>query len=369
MRTHLLVLPGLCLGGAALLLAPAPHSVAFTKISGSLGEGQRDVRVFDNFADATADDNAAFQALLNGELDFFYRVKSADYFGPATEAPEFASSFYKGYFYLGNYGFNAWNTFAPELSDVAVRTAIAHAFDFDEYRRTTYKGLCNQVTGPFSYNSPAYDHGVEPLPYDPARAEELLDEAGWYDRDGDGVRDKDGVELELEYLMPSGNDASKNFGLKLKESLERVGIHLKIAQLEWATFSDRLQDREFDCANLAWMPALESDPEQVWHSKWGQRETRGSNYAGVRDPEVDRLIEAGQRELDPEARQEIWHALHRRIYELQPYLFLYNVPRKFALNQGIRGFQSFALRPGYSVRRWYYPEGTPGTRPTLRKAD
>ena len=44
---------------------------------------------------------------------------------------------------------------------------------------------------------------------------------------------------------------------------------------------------------------------------------------------------------------------------------MYNVPRKFALNKNIRGFQSFALRPGYHVRRWYYPKGTPGTRPTL----
>lgn len=313
-----------------------------------------------------ADDNAAFQALINEELDFFYRIKSSDYFGSATEQPEFLENFYKGYFYLGSYGFTVWNTFRPVLADPAVRRAIAHCFDFEGYKRTNYKGLCNQVTGPFPFNSLAYDHSVKPFAYDHGMAEDILDDAGWYDRNGNDIRDRDGVELEIEYLMPSGNEASKNIGLKLQESLAEVGINVKIAQLEWATFSDRLQDREFDSGNMAWMPGLESDPEQIWHSKWGRRDARGSNFAGLRDEEVDRLIEAGQRELDKEKRLGIWHQIHRRIYDLQPYLFMYNVPRKFAMNKKIRGFQSFAVRPGYSVRRWYYPPGTPGTRATLR---
>ena len=41
-----------------------------------------------------------------------------------------------------------------------------------------------------------------------------------------------------------------------------------------------------------------------------------------------------------------------------------NSPRKFAMNKKIRGMQTFKIAPGYSVRRWFYPAGTPGTRPT-----
>ncbi len=66
MNTKLFLLPTLCLGGAALLLAPARPSQAFSKIGGNLGETQRDVRVFDNFLDATADDNAAFATQFPG---------------------------------------------------------------------------------------------------------------------------------------------------------------------------------------------------------------------------------------------------------------------------------------------------------------
>jgi len=72
MRTQLFVLPALCLGGAALLLAPARSSQAFSKLGGNLAAGQRDLRVHDNFADPTANDNTTpspqFPVWLGAEL-------------------------------------------------------------------------------------------------------------------------------------------------------------------------------------------------------------------------------------------------------------------------------------------------------------
>ena len=59
---------------------------------------------------------------------------------------------------------------------------------------------------------------------------------------------------------------------------------------------------------------------------------------------------------------EIWRAIHRRIYEAQPMLFGFNPPRKFAINKKLFGFQAVPVDPHYILRRWYYPEGTPGTR-------
>jgi peptide/nickel transport system substrate-binding protein len=313
------------------------------------------------------DDEAAMNALLNGELDFFERIKPVDYFEGRAESDLFKKSFYKGYKYLGIYGYTGWNMYRPQLSELEVRKALAHAFDFEEYRLTNYKGLARQVTGPFPFNSAAYDHSVEPLAYDPELAEEMLDDAGWYDRDGDGVRDKNGVALELDFLMPSGNDASRNFGRKLQESLGKLNVKLNIVQLEWATFLEKMKSRQFDCCNLAWVPELESDPEQLWHSKYGVPESRGSNTSGVMDPHIDELIAKGQRELDKAKRQEIWHAMHRYIYnEVQPYMFMYNVPQKYGMSKRVRGFQAVAIDPGYVIRRWFYFDPKePGTRRTL----
>jgi peptide/nickel transport system substrate-binding protein len=313
------------------------------------------------------DDAAAMVALLAGELDYFERVKSADYFGPATEDEQFTSQFYKGYKYLGTYGYTGWNMYKPQLADLEVRKAIAHAFDFAEYRRTNYKDLCNQVTGPMPFNSAAYNHEVEPLAYDVDAALDLLDEAGWYDSNGDGVVDKDGVELVIKFMMPSGNDASTNFGLKLQESLAGIGIKIEIVAKEWATFLEDFKSRKFDSANLAWVPPLESDPEQLWHSKHGGFDVRGSNNSGVMDPYIDELILKGQRELDHDKRMAIWKEMHRYIYnEIQPYMFMYNVPTKFAMSKRLRGFQALAIDPGYVIRRWYYIDpAEKGTRTSL----
>jgi len=311
------------------------------------------------------EDGTAFLALLNGELDFFGRVSSADYFGPATETTQFKDGFKKGHYFLGVYGFLAWNMYQPQLAEKPVRQALAHAFDFEEYARTHYKGVVNQTTGIFPYNSPAYDQDVKPLPYDPDRALELLSEAGWYDRNGNDIADKDGVELEIEFLMPTGNEASLSFGRKLQESLSAIGVSLRMTALDWATITERKNERNFDALSLAWFPPLEADPEAKWHSKWGAFDKRGQNYSGVRSPAVDDLIERGQREIDPHKRWEIWHELHRTLYDMQPYMFMWNVPTKFAMSHRVHGFEAFAIDPGYSIRSWYFTSDEPGTRPQL----
>lgn len=312
-----------------------------------------------------SDDNTAFSAVLNRELDFFERVKTSDYFGAGTERPEFTRHFYKGYKYLGTYGYTGWNSHRPYLSDKRVRQALAHAFPFEEYLRTAYQNLARQVTGPFPYASPAYDHSIKPFPLSYDRARELLEDAGYYDSDGNGIVDKDGRDLVIEFMMPSGNDASRSLGLTMQESFGRIGVKLEFAALEWATFLDRMKKREFDGVNLAWVPPLESDPEQLWHSRWGQPGVESSNNSGMREPEVDRMILEGTRELDFDKRQAIWRRMHAYIYDWQPYLFGYNVPQKFAMSRRIRGFQAFAIDPGYEIRRWHFVSlDEPGTRPT-----
>jgi len=307
--------------------------------------------------------DAAFQALINGELDWLGTLLSTQYFGEATALPVFATDFYKGYYYTGVYGYVGWNLYQPHLKDQRVRQALARCFDFGLHKRTHYKGLCNQVTGIAPFFSLGYDHDVEPYPFDLDRAREMLAEAGWYDRDGDGVIDKHGVKMEIELLCAAGSDTSIAFGRAYKEKLATIGVELKMVQYEFATMWERVRNRDFDACCLAWVPDLESDPEQIWHSRWGTYGTRGSNNSGLQDRHVDELIEKIQRTIDLDARMEYRKELHRYLYDLQPYLFLYNAPRKFACNKALRGVELVKIPPGYVIRRWYYPEGTPGTRP------
>jgi peptide/nickel transport system substrate-binding protein len=310
-------------------------------------------------------DDLAFQALLNDELDVFTRMSAADYFGEATRKPLFTDHYYKGHVYANAYWYTAWNLDRAKFSDTRVREALAHAFDFDEFKRTMYMGLAEQVTGQPNSLPDGYDRNLKPFAYDLDKARELLTQAGWYDRDGDGIVDKDGSPLEIELLVQAGNKVSEQFALKLQESLAHLGIKLKCVALDIGTVSARSRKREFDALALGWVLPYEIDPEQMWHSKWAGSDARGSNNSGLRDARVDALIERGQRELDPVKRAATWRELQARVYSLQPYLFGFSPPRKFAVNKKIRGVQVVKADPNFVLRRWYYPAGTPGTRATL----
>jgi len=298
-------------------------------------------------------DDAAFEALLNGEIDVFSRVKTEDYFGEKTETELFTENFYKAYTYTASYNYSAWNMRRSKFADQRVRQAFQYAFDGEEWVRTKYHGLAKRVTGPQFYFGPGYNHDVTPDPYDPFRAEELLAEAGWYDRDGDGIVDRDGEPMVIEYLMPSGNKASEAFIQKLQESYGQIGVKIEMVPLEWAQFLERILDHEFDVCGLAWTMSVESDPYQLWHSS--TKDQRSSNHAGMDDEVVDELIERGRRELDPETRYGIWHELHARLYDLKPYLWREMPPRKYAINKDIRGVRLYKITPGYKLREWFYP--------------
>lgn len=309
-------------------------------------------------------DDQAFQALLNGEMDIFYRLKTEDYYGAATEQPLFRDAFYKCFTYTGYPSFLSWNTLQPELSDPRVRLALAHAFDEDGWIATKYLGLGVRITGTQHFLGPGYDRSIPPVPHDPQRAVELLEEAGWYDRDGDGTVDRDGRPFEISFLMPAGNKASEATGQRLQAAFAEVGVRLAIEPLDWATFMERRRNREFDSANIAWVSGeFEADPFQIWHGSQAAPDLRSSNDSGFSDPQVDRLIEAGRRELDPEKRHALWREMQRLIHDAQPYLFMHNVPTKLAINRKLHGVRLYKLHPGIRLRDLYYEAGTPGTRP------
>lgn len=298
-----------------------------------------------------AEDSAALRALIEGELDFTHRLLADDYFGPATNDQAFSDRFYKGWYYTPRMTYVAWNGTRPQFADVRVRTALAMCFDWDDYIRGFYLGLAQRVTSEVFDGSPCYDASVQPLPYDIAGARKLFAEAGWIDRDGDGVLDREGVALEFELLQQAGNKPSSVLAQKLQESLRSVGVRVRIAERDGASLSKLVAEREFDAVVRAWTMPVESDPEQVWHSRWAK--PGAANYLPVVDAEVDRLIDAMQLELDARVRGKLGRELHARLYALQPYMYGVKVPNKFAISKRIRNFRTSAIDPGYAIRDWW----------------
>ncbi len=298
------------------------------------------------------DDNAAKQALLAGEIDFFGRLRSRELLGEFTAQEAFAEQFDKGFYYSPQMNFIAWNQRRALFRDVRVRQALAHSFDWQEFIDTIGSEMGEAVTATWYRFSPAYDAELERFPFDLDRAEELLAESGWFDRDGDGVIDKDGERFEFEYLFNKNDATMRLVGQKLKENLERIGIVMNMAERDFAAKQALVGERNFDAAAGSWILGPETDPVGLWHSKGADVE-RSFNQSGYRDERSDQLIEDIQGELDDNRRIPLYHELQARIYEAQPMMFGCVFPVKFAVSKRVRGVQRFFLDPGYSLRRWF----------------
>lgn len=309
------------------------------------------------------EDKLAIEALKNGELDVFARLTTEDYFGETTRSESFTRSFVKRHAESGAYWFIAWNLRRPKLEDPRVRLALAMAFDFQAFRQSVYRGLATQLTGHGVPGMPGYDSTLEAHRYDPQAAQALLAEAGWIDRDGDGVLDKDGARFTLSLLSAAGNVMNQLVAVALQNDYARLGILVQPELIEAGVMRERSLSRDFDGFMSGWALASESDPEKQFHSR-SAAAPRSPNFPGLADPEVDQLIERAQRELDPTRRAELWRALQRRLYALQPYLWGFTAPRKFAFARALCGVELVRTDPNYIVRQWYYAAGTPGTRAT-----
>lgn len=295
---------------------------------------------------------AAVQALRSGNVDYMRPLP--DQYAELSQDEEFTSeieclSYWHpgvGYFWMG------WNQDRPFFKDRRVRLAMTHIVDRELICKSLLKVPEARVpTGNFYIFGPQYDTSIEPWPYDPERAKELLDEAGWVDTDGDGIRDKDGVAFKFHYMI--GNiPLHEQIGKLLKDEAAKVGIEVILDPYEWSVFIQRLQDREFDAVNLAWHGGLAQDPYQIWHSS--QIGKRGSNYVGFDNSEADAIIEEARGTLDDDKRNRMYHRFHRILHIEQPYTFIYTRPEQRFLDKRFENVIVHKL--GLDHHEWYVPE-------------
>jgi len=277
------------------------------------------------------DSTVALQVLKKGGLDLM-SLRPIQWV-KQTGSARFQDRFQKLKYYLPNYSYIGWNLRRPPFSDRRVRLAMTLLLDRQMILDRLLFGLGTEVTGNFYVNSPDYNRDLPPYPHDPAAARALLREAGWEDRDGDGLLDRDGVPFRFEFLMSAGSKFAEQLATILQQNLKQVGIAMNIRKLEWAVFVQNIQKHEFDACTLGWSLSWESDPYQLWHSS---EAAQGSNFVGFEHAEADRIIEAARQELDPEKRRRLYHRFHEIIYYEQPYTFLFTpealvaVDRRFA---------------------------------------
>ena len=254
------------------------------------------------------------------------------------------------------YRYIGWNMDDYRFSDKRVRRAMTHAFDRPFVISNVLNGLGTLTTGNFYRHSRAYDETIEPYQFNLEEAARLLEEAGWSDSDGDGIRDKviGGQKKNFEFpmIIYGYRPEVRSWSTLFKENLYKIGVKCSLVPVEWSVMLKRMEDREFVAYTGGWGLDFDGDPYQIFHSSQAD-EPKSSNRVGFRNKSADAIIEKLRNTFDGEERIKLQHAFHKIMHEEQPYTFLYSEKVVVATQPRLKNVNFQVIRPHIQTLNWY----------------
>ena len=230
--------------------------------------------------------------------------------------------------------FVGWNLDRPILSR-PVRRAFTHAISKKEIIETLLQGYGKPAIGPLTPMAWAYNEKQQDVPYDPAKAGELLSREGWIDRNGDGIRDKSADPLEITIKVNSASRLRQDVAVLIQAQLKKIGVRVRIQQLEWNVFIDQVfQESDFDGVILAWDTDFTVNPTDLWHS---DAIKNGYNFVSYDNVRIDELLELGRNAANRETAQPYWDEFQQTIINDCPYTFLFIQDNIVAFNDRLQG--------------------------------
>ena len=267
-------------------------------------------------------DDTVLSSLESGEIDMCMPAAKAE----NVESIESMSNAHL-VSYLGNgYTFMCFNTTRPTLAQTEVRQALMYALDRKSFLKAEYGSddLVSLGMAPISPVSWAYpgNDALNAYDYDLDKAAKMLDDAGWKDTDGDGIRDKDGTPLHLNWLVYTDSTWPGTLSSMAYDSWHKIGVDLEITQMDFNTVSSMTMDAEpgekdFDIYTMGFSLSADPDPTGGLYDA-DAYVAGGFNASGFRDDKSQELIAEGLAEFDQDKRAEIYKEWAIRQNELVP---------------------------------------------------
>lgn len=294
-----------------------------------------------------------FLELKAGSVDFMGLTPLQ--YTKQTDTDFFRTKYQKFRYPVFSYTYLGFNLKHPWFQDRRVRQAFAHAIDRNEIVDVVLFGLGRPATGPYVPNTWPYNPDVRSYAFDQAKAKALLKEAGWEDRDGDGILEKDKTPFEFTILTNMGNTLRKNTATIIQWRLAQIGIKVEIRALEWSTFINEFIDkRRFQAVLLGWSIGLDPDQYDIWHSS--KTRPKEFNFISYANSEVDELLEKGRRSFDIEERKRAYYRIQEILADEVPYLFLYVPDATPIVHARIKGIKPAPIGISYNQPKWYVPK-------------
>jgi peptide/nickel transport system substrate-binding protein len=283
--------------------------------------------------------DAMVAALENGELDAAHNVPSATFTELQTKEGIVAVEGEQGsfdYLVMNSYAgkpprdTSKFDAPHPAMLDLRFRQAIAHAIDKETLVERVLAGLGT----PGTTMSPSFDPAWIPeltadedYEFDLAKANQILDDAGYTDSDGNGVREHEGEDISLRYAIRTESEYSKPYAEFITGWLEDIGIKTTFKSYDDGQLIEVAGKGDFDLYVWGWVPFFDPDTmlSYMQCSQVAVDASDFSNYyndTGICDEEYDRLYKQQNTELDKDARTEIVHDMLRRWYANAGYVVL-----------------------------------------------
>lgn len=270
-------------------------------------------------------DSARLTTFRNGEIDA-YGARPKEYAGLKNDAQIMANSHNFEYMPpVAGYSYIGWNQERAgkptRFADKRVRQAMSYLTDVPRIIQDIYLGYAEAAISPFSNTSKQHDTNLKPYAFNLEKAQALLKEAGYEDRNQDGVlEDKDGQPFSFKLTYFEGNEDTQRMVLLLKDLYARAGVKMEPFPQEWPVMLESLNKKDFDAITLGWTSGIETDIFQMFHSS--QAKTDGDNTISYKNPELDKLMDQARATVDEAARMPLWQQAERIMVEDQPYTFL-----------------------------------------------
>jgi peptide/nickel transport system substrate-binding protein len=241
-----------------------------------------------------------------------------------------------------------FNTTRGPFQDIRVRKAFMHAVDRPRLAENLFFGFADAAYGPLSASTPHYWAGAEQTyPYNPEGAMALLEEAGWVDSDGDGIREKDGETLSLFFPSLLEPDTA----VAVQAEVAKVGFDLQVENVLKARQDELIFANDYDILVIRW---VSNDPGVLiipFHSR--NIPTPGNfkfNWARFADAELDQQLEDAEAATSDEERGALYEAIQKRIMDEAIFYPLHNQVQMIGYTSDMTGFH---FAPGNWQVRFY----------------